>query len=81
MAITGDMKQVLLQICIRENNRDVSWFHWIEEKDSMKVVTYITLHEPFLVSESGHSFLKEHWKSTWNMWKINKQKNQMKLKK
>ena len=81
MAITGDMKQVLLQICIRENNRDVLWFHWIEEKDSMKVVTYITLHEPFLVSESGHSFLKEHWKSTWNMWKINKQRNQMKLKK
>ena len=38
-AVAGDLCKALLQVRIRETERDVLWFHWIVDKHSKKVET------------------------------------------
>ena len=67
IAITGDMKQAFLQIRIREDDRDVLRFHWIEDENPNKIITLRFTRAIFGLSESPfllEGTVKEHLKET-----------------
>ena len=39
MALAGDLKQAFLQDRIREEDRDVMRFHWVEDLKTKEVIT------------------------------------------
>ena len=52
VALSADLRQAFLQVRIRESDRDVLRFHWIDEEDPSKVVVYRFTRAPFGLNQS-----------------------------
>ena len=52
VALSADLRQAFLQVRIRESDRDVLQFHWIDEQDPSKVVVYRFTRAPFGLNQS-----------------------------
>ena len=50
VALCGDIKQVFLQVHIKEEDRDATRFHWLIDKDLNQIEIYIDLPEHCLGS-------------------------------
>ena len=52
VALNCDMKKAFLQIRVREDDRDVLRFHWIEDRTSMKRIALRYTRPPFGLVQS-----------------------------
>ena len=57
VALSADSRQAFLQVRIRESDRDVLLFHWIDEEDPSKVVVYRFSRVPFGLNQSPDQHL------------------------